>query len=553
VNRFVTLAIAIMLMAALLVIPQAALAQATSAGATGADPARVRELVALARSNYEQGQAQPPTGQKSLEERALARPVMQLTVDEAVKRALDNNIELSVERLNPTLADMSWQQIRAAYTPTFGSTVNTTASNPLPTSLLNGGTNVTNQTSNFNFTIAKALPWYGTNVTGAFNNSRTNTTSTFATLNPQYTAQLQGTITQPLLRNFKIDNNRQQLKTSAIAREVSDLTLRKTVINTIAGTRNAYWDLVAAIRAIDAAKQSLSLAERLVEDNQTRVEVGTLAPMDVISAQAEAATRRQTLTTAEATRRTAELVLKRLIVPNTQDPVWKATIDPTDIAKVDPTPVSLEAAVMAALKDRTDLVTARKNLQSTDINLTYLKNQMLPALDANATLGTRGLGGNTFIREGNPPVVVGSVPGGWPDAVNMMRKFDYPNWTLGITLSYPIGHSTQDVAYARAKIQHQQQLSQLNALELTIATEVTNAALSVESTLKRLEAGRAARTLSEQRLLNEQSKFEVGMSTNFFVVQAQRDLLDAQISELRAALDYQKALVEFERVQLAAR
>jgi outer membrane protein len=546
------LAIAIILLAALLVIPQVASAQASSKTTTGADPARVRELVALARSNFEEGQAGEATPQqKSLEDRALARPVMTLTVDEAVKRALDNNIELSVERLNPILQDMSWQLIRAAYTPTFGSTLNANASNPLPTSLLNGGTNVTNQTANYNFNISKSLPWYGTTVTGAFNNTRTNTTSSFATLNPQYTTQLQGTITQPFLRNFKIDNTRQQLKTSAIAREVSDLTLKKTVINTIASTRNAYWDLLAAIRGIDAAKQSLTLAEKLVEDNQTRVEVGTLAPMDVISAQAEAATRRQTLTTAEATRRTAELVLKRLIVPNTEDPLWKATIDPTDLAKVSQTPVNLEAAVTVALKDRTDLVTARKNLQSSDINILYLKNQMMPALDANATLGTRGLGGNTYIRENG--VVTGTVPGGWPDAFNMMRQFDYPNWTLGVTFSYPIGKSTQEVSYARAKVQYQQQMSQLNALELTVATEVTNAALSVESTLKRLEASRAARALSEKRLENEQSKFEVGMSTNFFVVQAQRDLLDAQIAELRAGLDYQKALVEFERVQQASR
>jgi outer membrane protein TolC len=549
------LAIAIMLMAALLVIPQAASAQAQSPGAAGLDPARVRELVARARANYAEGQAKPADQQQSLEERALARPVMKLTVDDAVKRALDHNIELSVERLNPTLSELSWESVRAAYVPTFGSTLNTTASNPLPTSLLNGGTNVTNKTANWNFNIAKSLPWYGSTVTAQFNNSRTDTTSSFATLNPQYTTQLQGVFTQPLLRNFKIDNNRQQLKTTDIARQVSDVTLRRVVINTIASTRNAYWDLLAAIRAIDAARQSLSLAEKLVEDNQTRVEVGTLAPMDVISAQAEAATRRQTLTTAEATRRTAELVLKRLIVPNTEDELWKATIDPTDLARVDPRPISLETAVLAALKDRTDLVTARKNLQSSDISIMYLKNQMLPALDASATLGTRGLGGNTFIFQPgtNPPVVTGTVPGGWPDAFDMMRKFDYPNWTVGVTLSYPIGNSTQDVAFARAKVQYQQQVSQLHALELTVATEVTNAALSVESTLKRVEAARAAQTLSEKRLENEQSKFEVGMSTNFFVVQAQRDLLDAQLVALRAMLDYQRALVEFERVQAASR
>jgi outer membrane protein TolC len=273
--------------------------------------------------------------------------------------------------------------------------------------------------------------------------------------------------------------------------------------------------------------------------------------MDIVSAQAEAATRRQTLTQAEATRRTAELVLKRLIVSETTDPVWRATIDPTDVVQVLPITINLESAVTTALDQRTDLLTARKNLESSDVNIRYLRNQMLPALNATATLGTRGLGGDQFIRENG--VVVGTVPGGWPDAFGMMRQFDYPNWTVGVTFSYPLGKSTQEVAYAKAKVQYDQTLAQLHGLELTVATEVTNAALSVESSLKRLDAARAARTLSEKRLENEQSKFEVGMSTNFFVVQAQRDLLDAQIVELRAGLDYQKALVEFERVQQASR
>jgi outer membrane protein TolC len=147
---------------------------------------------------------------------------------------------------------------------------------------------------------------------------------------------------------------------------------------------------------------------------------------------------------------------------------------------------------------------------------------------------------------------VGTIPGGWPEAFAMMRQFEYPNWTVGATFSYPLGKSSQEAAFARAKLQYQQSQAQIRALELTVATEVTNAALQVESTLRSMEAARAARELQEKRLENEQSKFEVGMSTNFFVVQAQRDLLDAQISELRATLNYQKALVTFERVQQTA-
>ena len=539
------------IVALVLAVPSGVSAQAQAGSPSPSGPARVDELVKYARAKYEQGQAQPvPAQQRTLEERAEARPVIQLTVDQAVKMALENNIELSVERLNPQLQDLSLAQTRGTYRPTLNSTVNANSSMPLPTSLLNGGSRVTNETANANVNIAHTLPWFGTNYTAAFNNGRTNTTSTFATLNPQFTTQLTATVTQPLLRDFKIDNTRNQLLTGTITRQVTDITLRTRITNLTATTKNAYWDLLAAIRAIEAAKQSLALAEKLIEDNRVRVEVGTLAPMDIISAQAEAATRRQTLTSAEATRRTAELVLKRLIVSETTDPVWRASIDPIDMVQVRPITINLESAVTTALDQRTDLLTAKKNLESSDVNIRYLRNQMMPALNATATLGTRGLGGNQFIREGN--VVVGTIPGGWPEAFAMMRQFEYPNWTIGATFSYPLGKSSQEASYARAKLQYQQSQSQIRALELTVATEVTNAALLVESTLRSMEAARAARELQEKRLENEQSKFEVGMSTNFFVVQAQRDLLDAQISELRATLNYQKALVGFERVQQTA-
>ncbi len=550
-KRIGTFALIVGIAAFTLAGPSGAFAQAQSGSPAVREQARVDELVKYAREKYAEGQAQAAQPQqRTLEERAEARPVIQLTVEQAVRMALDNNIELSVERLNPQLQDLTLDQTRGAYKPTLNSTVNANSSMPLPTSLLNGGSRVTNEVANANVNIAQTLPWFGTNYTAAFNNSRTNTTSTFATLNPQFTTQLTATITQPLLRDFKIDNTRNQLLTGTITREISDITLLTRVTNLTATTKNAYWDLLAAIRAIEAAKQSLALAEKLIEDNRVRVEVGTLAPMDIISAQAEAATRRQTLTQAEATRRTAELVLKRLIVSETTDPIWRATIDPIDVVQVQPTTIVLESAVTTALDRRTDLLTARKNLASNDVNIRYLRNQMMPALNATATLGTRGLGGNQFIRENG--VVVGTIPGGWPEAFSMMRQIEYPNWTVGMTFSYPLGKSSQEAAYARAKLQYQQSQSQIRALELTVATEVTNAALQVESTLKRMDAARAARELSEKRLENEQSKFEVGMSTNFFVVQAQRDLLDAQITELRAALDYQKALVTFERVQQTA-
>jgi outer membrane protein TolC len=301
------------------------------------------------------------------------------------------------------------------------------------------------------------------------------------------------------------------------------------------------------------AQRAVTLADKLVEDNKARVEVGTLAPLDIVQAEAEAATRRQTLAASEATMQTSELALKRYLVSGTDDPLWRQQLVPVDLPSLEPAPTDIEGAVRRALERRTDLVNARKNLESSDVTIKYYKNQSLPAVDLITSYGAQGIGGTQFQRSGSGlnSIITGTVPGGYRDALSLLTNRDFPNWNMQVTMSYNIGASQADAQYARARLQRNQSQARLRSLELQIATEVTNAAITVQSNLKRVEAARAARELAEKRLEAEQSKFEVGMSTNFFVVKAQRDLRDAQNTELRALADYRKSLVNFERAQEA--
>jgi outer membrane protein TolC len=359
--------------------------------------------------------------------------------------------------------------------------------------------------------------------------------------------------TQPLLRGFKIDNTRQQLLVNLINRDISEESVKATIAQTLANVRNAYWDLVFAVSAVDVAQRATDLADKLVEDNQARVEVGTLAPLDIVQAQAEAATRRQNLAVAEATLQTAELALKRYIVSGTEDGMWRQQIRPVDLPSLGPAPTDIEGAVRTAIANRTDVITARKNLDSNDVTLQYYRNQSFPALDLNASYGAQGLGGTAYIRNGTGlgSQITGTVPGGFSDALSLLGARDYPTWNFSVNMSYPIGGGQAEAQYARTKIQRSQATTRMRALEIQIAAEVANAALTVQSNLKRVEASTAARELAQKRLEAEQSKFEVGMSTNFFVVQAQRDLRDAANTELRALADYRKSLVNFERAQVA--
>ena len=238
----------------------------------------------------------------------------------------------------------------------------------------------------------------------------------------------------------------------------------------------------------------------------------------------------------------------------TEDPLWRQELRPVDLPSLEPAPTDIEGAVRRGLERRTDLVSSRKNLQSSDISLRFFRNETLPEVDLVASYGSQGIGGTSIRRAGlGSGDILETIPGGYRDALRLLTNRDYPNWNLQVNVTYNVWGSAADAQYARARVQKNQSQARLRALELQVATEVTNAALSVQSNLKRVEAAVAARELAEKRLEAEQSKFEVGMSTNFFVVQAQRDLRDAQNSELRALADYRKSLVVFERAQEAPR
>jgi outer membrane protein len=465
---------------------------------------------------------------------------VELTLDDAVKRALEQNLDIAVERLNPQTFDFAIASLQATYRPTFNSNYGMRSSTTFTRSQTAGGDILITDTFTGNNGILQNVKWGGGSFAVAWNNNRQAQSDLFATRNPAINSNLNMVYVQPLLRNFRIDGTRAQLKITQLNQQMSETALRATVVRTVANTRNAYWDFVFAIQAAEVAERSLDLATKLVEDNQARVEVGTLAPLDVVQAQAEQATRRQAVATTQAAVRTAELVLKRLIVNGTDDPYWVASIEPIDRPTYSTEALDVGGAVRKALSTRTDMDQSKKQIESNDVSLKILSDQRLPALDVTASYGLAGIGGTQFIRPpgsplGAPPSQI--IPGGFNDSLSTLFNQKAPTWNFAASFSYPIGSSTADANLARAP------------LELQIATEVTNAALLVESNRERLQAAQVAREFAEKRLEAEQSRFEVGLSTNFFVVQAQRDLRDSQNSELRALLDYRRAQVDFERVQ----
>jgi outer membrane protein len=278
-----------------------------------------------------------------------------------------------------------------------------------------------------------------------------------------------------------------------------------------------------------------------------------MAPIDVVQAQSQAATARQNLVAAQSTMRTAELVLKRLIVGGTADPNWAVRLDPVDRPEFSPQPFDIEAAVRRALSERTDMQIMKKNVEANDVTLKYLVDQMRPQVDLAATYGLVGFGGSQYLYDPTATGVnrtpIGSLPGGYTDALSTLFHSNYPRWTVSLNFSYPLGVSAQEANTARARVQLNQVQAQMKQIELQVATDVTNAVLTAQSNTERVQAAQAARELAQKQLEAEQSKFEVGMSTNYNVIQAQRDLATAQNNALQAILNFRKSLVELERLQ----
>lgn len=511
---------------------------------------RIQELVRQATARVA---AQTPSASTQAPAAAAAPgQVLNLTLDDAVKMALDRNLDIAVQRLNPQISDVAVASANTVYRPTITSLLQQQSSTRAPTSTLTQGVNgaPTTDTLTYNGGLSQAVPFHGGTFNATLNNFRQHSTSNNVTLDPQFNSTWTLAYTQPLFKNFHIDANRENIAIAKVNRDISDVQLQSTITNTVSNVRNAYWDYVYAQGAVDVAQQSLDIAERLVRDDNTRVEVGTMAPLDVVTAESQAANARQALVAAQSTRQTAELALKRLIVGSTDDAAWKASLRANDTPDFAPQPVDIEGAIRRALSQRTDLAIVKKTVEENDVILKYLKDQTHPQADLVAQYGTNGAGGTLLNRApGLAGQILSTTPGGITDAFSSLFKAQYPSWQFGIQFSYPLGLSVQEATVARARIQLSQIDAQMHQIELQVANDVTNAAITVQNSAEAVRAAQQSVELAQKQLDAEQSKFEVGMSTNYNIVLAQTNFATARNTQLSALRNYRKAQVELERQQ----
>ena len=507
----------------------------------------------------EQQPVQPPvTTAPGAQRPEPSGPQLQLTADEAVRLALENNLGVRAEKLGPQIGTYGVAQARAAFAPRLFSTSTKRDTTSPPDFLTSGGltTVTTSDRVQTNVGIDQQIPWFGGRYSLALAASRLATGGSVSSFNPQLGSNLAASLVQPLLRNFKIDGLRQQVMVSEKNEDIADLSLREELVSTERRARDAYFQLVGGLGRLEVARQALDLANQSLKQNERRVEVGSMARIDIIEAQAEVARVEEQVLVAEANIRTLEDNLRVIVLNPAQPDFWTVRLIPTERPALTSQPMDVDEAVKTALQNRTDLLAARKRLDIIDINIMANKNAKLPAVDLVANYNTVGVAGTQFDFApggGFPPVIASQSQRTFAQALSDVFGQDFKDWSVSLQVSYPLGTSQAGAALASSRLQREQQLTSYRELEIAVTQQIRDAGRQVTNSLQRVDATRKAREFAEIRYEAEQKRVTAGLSTTFQLVNAQQALTNARLAESNAIIDYNRALVNFSSVQTSPR
>jgi outer membrane protein TolC len=543
--------------------------------------------------NIPQFQPRPLPPVPSLNRLGVSAETLPLSLNDAIKRALENNNDIEVARDDVRFAETQLRALEGIFDPVFSIAPQYDKRiSPQQSSL--GGSGQSGTTSTTTYTVSPALSKQfgrgGGNYFLQFANQHTNTSNSFSLLNPFYSSNLSLTFTQPLWRDRSIDNNRRQIRIQRKRLDQSDADFRQRTIDVITRVQQAYWELVFALRDQQNQLANLNLSRESLRNVEAQIAAGAKAPLERAEVQTELANRETSLLTAIQNVAIAENNLKVLIFREPNNPEWSSQVTPTDSPKFDTTPVNLPDALKAARENRPELRRLRLQNDINDIDIQFFKNQTKPQIDLTGTLALTGLAGKDVsgalppgtqvpLIFGNPqtnstaflldqiraiqlaqglplatsPLVDAQggpnsvLIGGYGQNIRNLFSGDTRNVTVGVAIAFPFKNKTAEANLAGARIQKEQLTASTRSQEQIIEVDVRNAAQAVESSRQRVLSAREARVNAELQLEGEQRLYQVGRSTTFLLFQRENALANARASELRAETDYNKAIADLQR------
>ncbi len=469
----------------------------------------------------------------------LGAPELRLSLKEATALALEHNINLEVSRLGLAGSEQGFRATTGVFDFLLNSDAGGSYSEAPATNQLVGAAVAIQRGRRLDLFLSKATPTGGSFSIG-WTNTRSETNSTFYFLNPAYDSGLTFSISQSLLRGFGTDVNRAQIEVARRSKDISRVQFEQVVIATVQAVESAYWNLIYAIDNLKVKQHSLKLAQDLLDQTQTRVRIGTSAPIDIVQSEATVASREVDIIVAENQVENAADLLKDLMgFENPED--WKSRIVPTDALEATTTLANLDQSIAEALQRRPDLRQMALETEINQINVVSARNAVLPQLNLGLNYGFTGVGGTQTIVDPDTGEVIETIPGGWSDAQSQIWNRDYNQWSAGITFSYPLENTTAKANLAQQRFALSASKQNTALAQQRIIGEVRNAVRGLEASAKAIAAAVKSRELAERNLDAEEKKFANGMSTAFNVVKIQDDLASAQASELQARVFYRQA------------
>ena len=466
---------------------------------------------------------------------APASDGLHLSLDEAIRIALANNQDLNVSVNAAEASQFFLFQNTGIYDPLLTNTVNRRHTDSPQSSALGGADVLQNDSWDAAIGLSQLTPWGGV-VDFGLSGSYNTTNSTFVDVNPAIPANLFFGINQPLLRNFGRIPTELNIMTSRNSRDASYQVFVRSVQTVIDSVEQSYWDLVYARANLAVKLEARDIARELNRITKIKIDVGSLAPIDIVQTEVGVATAEQDIITAEALVGLAEDRLRRDLNYQAESPTTVRVI-PTDDLDVQRSSFDLAEGVRTALTRRPEIIAQNYNVASNSLRYEYWQNQTLPQLDLVAGYGKNGLGGTQFNQNGQ---IVSKT--NWWDAADQLFSENFKDWRVGIVFSYPIFNRTARGARGVAQFNLETSKANLTVLEQDIVLNVRDAHRVMDTAARQIDARAKAQELAERNLDAARKKYDNGMTTSFEVSQIQVQLSDAQSLYLQSLAAYRKAV-----------
>jgi outer membrane protein len=415
---------------------------------------------------------------------------------------------------------------------------------------------VSQNTYTSDFAYTQGFQW-GTTLTAGFNNTHVSTNSTVSLLGPQLSSNFQFRVTQNLLQGFGTLPNTRFIRIARNNREISDVAFRLQIITTVDQIENMYWDLVFAYENVRVQQESLTYAQKALDDSKRQAQVGTIPPIQVVSAQSTVATDQQNLIVAQNNLQLQQLLMKNALSRSIEDPVLaEADVIPTSTVQVpEQEPVTpVQDMINDALRHRAELVESRIDLSSRDISTKAVRNTLLPTLDAFAYYGGSGIGGdlNPLCQQNGkpcspPPIFHSGSSVSYGGTLNQLVNSTAPDKGIGLTLTIPIRNRLAQSNQVRAELEYRQAQVRQHQLENQVRIEVRNAQFDVRQNRAAVKAAQSAVDLARQTLDADLQKLKVGLTTQTAILQDAATLTTGESNLVSAKAAYEKSRIELDR------